>query len=334
MKKIAIITIESPNYGNRLQNYALQQVILSLGFHVETLRRSNLPLYRKILKKMKNIIQVILQTKGAKFRKFDKLIYKSQFYATNNKISDDLSNYYDYFVVGSDQVWNPYFDFVGKVELLSFARSEQKIAYAASFGVSKLPEHKINVYQEYLKDFKNISVREEAGAVIIKKLLQNDVSIVLDPTLMLTSDEWRSIEKKPPKMVNEDYVLVYALGEKNMEFTKAIEEMSIKYEIVDVNSSKENGREWAIGPAEFLYLIDHANFVLTDSFHGSVFSIIFHTKFKVFKRTGLEMNSRIETLLKITGLDKDKLDFEGAEMKLHHWRKESLSFLINSLYSE
>ena len=301
MKKIGIVTIESFNLGNRLQNYALQEILKNMGFQVETIRRSSEE--ENILKR---IMQEVLQTKRAKFRAFDKLINKSKWFATKDEAPKEMCNEYDYFIAGSDQVWNPYYDFVGKTNFLEFAKHEQKIAYAASFGVSELPEEAKKRYKDWLDDFKNIAVRENAGADIIEDLINKDVSVVLDPTLMLNAENWRSLEKKPKNVPKTKYILVYSVEGMSENMKEVIEEKKKTYEVVDIRQKLKNGHEWAVGPAEFLYLVDHASELYTDSFHGTVFSILFHTKFRIFERDGINMNSRIETLLEKTGLKEEQ----------------------------
>ena len=340
MKRVAIVTIESLNYGNRLQNYALQQVIELQGCAVETLHRSDA--YRTI-PAVKRCIQDVLQTKAAKFRKFDSHINFANLIIGRDIYPNNLSDSYDYFVVGSDQVWNPYYDFVaGECDFLAFARDNQKISYAASFGVSEIPSERKIEYSKYLKSFKEISVREEQGAKIIKNLTGREITVVLDPTLLLGESEWRKVERKPQSCPKDKYVFVYALGDKSNRFKEKIEQLKEKYEIFDVRAIQKNGKERPIGPSEFLYLIRHAEEILTDSFHATVFSIIFHKKFVTFNRSGLNMNSRIESLAELVG-SKDRLtecgdlnceieiDYANVDEILEEERRKSIDFLKNAL---
>lgn len=334
MKKIGIITIESFNLGNRLQNYALQNILENMGYQVETIRRNKPVIGRdKIKRSTKILLQTIMQSKGAKFRLFDSKINKSKFYASANQAPIDLTNQYDYFVAGSDQIWNPYYDFVGSVDYLYFAKAEQKIAYAASFGVSEFPDEKKEELKEYLKDFKYISVREDAGAQIIKELTGRDVPVVLDPTLMLSVNAWRKMEHKPRNMPSGEYVLVYSVDKMSKEFVAEVEKEAVTNKIVNVREIQANGHEWAVGPAEFLYLVDHAKMIYTDSFHGLVFAILFHTKFKVFGRDGIQMSSRIDTLMEKTGL-KTSDSFEQADQYVVALRRKSKQFLAEALGKE
>lgn len=340
MKKVAIVTIESMNYGNRLQNYALQEVLQSIGCDVETFHRE---IIQKGMKKIiKRLMQNIFRTKALKFRQFDSNIKFSNILIGRDDYPDGLSNQFDYFVVGSDQVWNPYYDFVaGKCDFLMFANDRQRISYAASFGVSDIPREKKREFAERLSEFRAISVREKQGAKIIRDLTGREVTVTLDPTLLLDENKWRKVERIPPFCPKHNYAFVYALGDKSEQFQEKIEQLKGKYEIFDVRAVQKNGRERPVGPSEFLYLIRNAEEILTDSFHATVFSIIFHKKFVTFNRPGLNMNSRIESLAELVGIVKymtecgdlngEEIDYVKVDEILEEERRKSIDFLKNSL---
>lgn len=336
---VAIVTIESPNYGNRLQNYALQETLSALGYRAETLRRQvpdRSPAYFA-----RKVVQSLLSTKGKKFRDFDKKIRKSRYCAGADHAPDALGSSYRFFIAGSDQIWNPHYDFVGAVDFLTFAPAQKRIAYAASFGVSGLPDDVKTKYAEYLSGFRAVSVRETSGADIIRALTGKESEVVLDPTLMLTKEKWHETERKPRAVPDGKYVLVYALGEKNEQFSKAVRESEAT--VIDVQRIMPDGREWAVGPMEFLWLIDHAEMVLTDSFHCTAFSVLFHTRFQVFDRPGISMNARIITLLRNLGMPEDMdpmntgdqllFDFDAADRELERLRNRSFRYLKEALRS-
>lgn len=343
MKKIAIVTIVGINFGNKLQNYALQKVLEDFGCTVQTLRRNQSK--KGFIYRLKTAVQITLQTKGAKFRQFDKNIHFSDFVVERDNYPFDLNQQYDFFVAGSDQIWNPYFDFAaGKCDFLVFARNEQKISYAASFGVSEIPTEKKAEIQEALKTFNALSVREQQGAYIIKNLTGREASVVLDPTLLLSQEEWKSVEKKSKLTPKTKYVLVYALGEKSNRFETKIKDFieETKYQIFDLRLKQKNGKEPPVGPAEFIYLIRNAEAVLTDSFHATVFSIIFHKRFITFDRSGLNMSSRIASLAKLLELNKYlnqygdfeclvNIDYDHVDKILEVERKKSVSFLYEAI---
>lgn len=309
MKKIAIMTIESNNFGNRLQNYALQEVLVGLGFEVETIRREKARNPKElILKKIKNVVHFILQTKSAKFDSFNRNIVWSKWSATADIAQIGMIEGYDFFVSGSDQVWNPYYKFVGRSDLLYFVPNYKKISYAASFGVNEIPDDKKQMYQELLLPFKELSVREEQGKSIVYQLTGREAFVVLDPTMLLEQSNWEKLERKPFCKFPSEYILLYALGEKSDKFKCAVSKYGQIYEVFDIRT--KNTREIAIGPAEFLYLIHHAQMIITDSFHATVFSILYHKKVMTFNRKGINMNSRIRSLAKTLKLE-DKMDEEG-----------------------
>lgn len=341
MKKIAIVTIESLNYGNRLQNYAMQEVLKSFGCYVKTLHRIN---EDKTLRAcVKRQIQNILQTKAAKFRRFDANIQYADIVVGRDDCPEGLAKKFDFFVAGSDQIWNPYYDFVaGKCDFLTFASDNQKISYAASFGISSLPLERKEEYASYLKSFKAISVREKQGAGIVEKLINRKATVVLDPTLLLDDKKWQKIEKKPQCCPKYRYVFVYALGEKSERFKAKIEQAKKGYGIFDVRAVQKNGRELPIGPSEFIYLLRNAEMILTDSFHATAFSIIFHKKFITFNRPGLNMNSRIESLAELIGkksclngcgdlVCETEIDYMKVDTLLNEEHRKSIEFLKRAL---
>ena len=230
----------------------------------------------------------------------------------------------------------------GKCDFLTFARNNQKISYAASFGVNEIPYERKFEFAEYLKNFKAISVREKQGARIVEELVKRNAAVVLDPTLLLNENEWKQVEKKPVCSPKKEYVFVYSLGDKTDRFKDKIKQLKEKYEIFDVRSVQKNGKELPIGPSEFLYLIRNAEEVLTDSFHATVFSIIFHKKFVTFNRPGLNMNSRIESLAELTGAKnrltecgdlncETEINYVNVDRILEEERRKSFDFLKDAL---
>lgn len=331
MNKIGIVTIVSQNYGNRLQNYALQTVLQNMGYTVNTIRRTEVPFSLTI----KNYLHYVWHTNNTtQFFRFNKKIVWSKSVWGNNPQLKELQSQYDYFIAGSDQVWNPYYTFTGTdLDFLAFVEDKRKIAYAASFGVSSLPGEKVPQYKEYLCDFSKISTREDAGADIVFSLTGRRVPVVLDPVLLLEAGQWREVAKKPRNMPKGPYTLVYSVESMSEELKNAVEEEKKNHQVLEVR--KLNGKEWAVGPAEFLYLIDHADKLLTDSFHGTAFSVLFHTPFYIYGRSGHNMSSRMDTLLSTVELkDVDEFsqaEFDRSDMLLKKKRLESLGFLRAAL---
>lgn len=322
--KIGIVTITTgSNFGNRLQNYALQTIIEKNGYNVETIK--NYP-NRKSIFYLKKIIKNILYGKAhrnreRKFEKFNKQYIKfSRYEISNNQINKKANNQYDYYICGSDQIWNPSYKENGSANFLFFSNYEKNIAYAPSFGTSKIPQERINEYQKWLKNIKNLSVRENAGAEIIKELTNKDVSVLVDPTFLLTKDEWLSIAKSPSNMPKTKYILNYFLGTINEKRKSEIERIATENECVIINVLDKKDSFYKTDPSEFLYLTSNAFLICTDSFHSCIFSIIFNRPFLVFGREDktISMNSRIDTLLKKLKLENKKVDNKIENHILNH----------------
>ena len=211
--KVGIVTItEGENYGNRLQNYATQVTLKNLGCEVETIfnnygqKKNNFikKIAKQLLFLMGDILNINCSVKinnfkrAKRFKDFnDRLIYMSKYELGKGYAPEELKDNYDFFIAGSDQIWNPEFSFNSDIEFLTFAKPGQKIAYSASFGISKLPNSCKENYRKWISDMDYLSVREEVGADIIKELTGRDVEVLVDPTIMLSKDEWLSIAKKP-----------------------------------------------------------------------------------------------------------------------------------------
>lgn len=348
--KIGIVTICSSNYGNRLQNYALQTFLTNSGFDCETIRReSRNGIATKIKACLRSIASYIFHTKGSRFRCFNRLIRWSGDVLSQTQVPKDLGKRYDFFIVGSDQVWNPNFSFISENEFLTFADKHQRIALSASFGVSKLPPRFAEKYAELLNGIPNITVREDAGKEIVYRLTGRHVDVLLDPTMMLSKQEWQNIAKKPFGMPKERYILIYFLSdpsETRRNYFQAVGRIaeSTQIKIYDLSTAIK-GKYPAVGPAEFIFLIDHASLVCTDSFHASVFSILTDVPFLVFNRYSEEGNmaSRIDTLLSRFGLEghrygqdcfsmKDlfRCDYDKAKQVITAEKSNYLNYLMNA----
>lgn len=371
--KVGIITItDGANYGNRLQNYAVQQLVKSLGVDAETIRRStkrDLSTIQKCIFLVKEIIKKIIGKKNThfcfrkrkkRFCKFNKeRIAFSNLTLKNNKAPKGICSKYDYFLCGSDQIWNANFEIVSSDimnHLASFAEPNQRIAFAASFGTDRVAPEYENIFKKELCKFKAIAVREEAGKRIVDELTMTNRSIVvLDPTLLIGEQEWLNLEKKPSYLEAGEYVLTYFLGKKNALLEKKIDEIAKSSKLNVINLGIEfltddrivNLDHFCTSPDEFVWLIHNATYVLTDSYHASIFSIIFNRPFLCYDRTmnkkGNEMNSRIDTLLSRFNLEycKDDIenpqkfprckDYSGIYSILNDERDKAISFLREAL---
>ncbi len=263
-----------------------------------------------------------------------------------NYNEEHIDNFYA-FVCGSDQVWNPYYQTTSSVDFLQFAQKHKRIALAPSFGVSKIPDARKKDFANWLKEIPYLSIREDAGAEIIKELTGISAPVLLDPTLCITAEQWSKLFKVPRHKPQKDFVFCYFLGNKNKKYCRYIKQYAEKNncEIIDV-FDVDDLRYYDSDPGEFLWLLSHAKAVFTDSFHGTAFSINLKVPFVVFDRDegGNSMFSRISTLLQKTDLtdrhykkldtaDIDKISFLKSQSVLSAERQKELDFLKNALDS-
>lgn len=356
MKKICIITIyDLSNYGNRLQNYALQRVLENYGFNVVTLKNNPtlnsknyypLRLLKFWLNNTKEKLLNFRNKRYIQFKKFETNINESNEYFNLYK-KEKVNSEYDYFIVGSDQIWNPEFYGMREFDLLTFTNPEKRISYSASFGVSQLPEKYNSLARKELKLFKSLSVREDSGKKIIENLTgRDDVEVLIDPTMLLSCSDWEKVAIKPKEYNGEDYILNYFLGNLSTHRKEEIERLAKKNNWKIINLFDRNDPYYNSGPAEFLWLEKNAKLICTDSFHSSVFSIIFDKPFIVFDREQkgvVRMSSRITTLLNKFDLKDRKYngksitsenlnhDYTEAYELLDRERKKSTKFLEKAL---
>lgn len=343
-KKVLIITITGgENYGNKLQNYAMQEILKKEFTNIETLNNvtnvgnikhsyNNVSIKKKltiryVIKRIylhfnykynikntgdgvfnmikniifKNKIEKIISKRKQSFQLFCDHNIRFTNYKVDFLESKKISlNNYDYFVIGSDQVWNPNYLRTSSIDFAAFKRNGIAVALAASFGISEISTETANQIKPWIDRISYLSVREEAGKKILNQISNKEVDILCDPTMALDICEWKKIEKRPKKSIEKKYILTYFLGNKTREYTKFTKNLAKKNQCEIINLWDINSPNfYDIGPDEFLWLIDNSEYVLTDSFHAVVFSIIFKKKFIVFRRVedGKSMNSRIETLL-------------------------------------
>ena len=302
MKKVGIITITGlGNYGNRLQNYALQHVIEKNCFcQCETFINKSCRMKGYI----KNIVMPkkgVLTEREQIFQQFnDRFIHFSNI-KINNILKNKHLHEYERLICGSDQIWNSDYPENDRANFGFFFSDLKSISYAASFGTDMIADNKKKRYAKYLKQMEMISVREDKGKEIAEQLTgRKDICVHVDPTLLLTPQEWEEVEKKPQLYNGEKYILKYFLGSANSEITKQLEQYAKKknFKVIDIIS--KDSPYYNIGPSEFLYLEHNAELIVTDSFHSCVFAIIFEKPFIVAERMEINlqnMGSRIDTLL-------------------------------------
>ena len=359
--RIARFTLDGYfNYGNLLQNYALQYVLKKYADEIDsvwTMPNNFLPQswWRW---SWKEPIKWFINWKGFRDNfKIGRFGIEMARQARMRDFADRYINYrydadltsldaeYDYFVVGSDQVWNPNWDF--KNYFLPFASPEKRISYAASISSPDVPDAVKVDYIKGLNGMKTLSLREQAGADLVEKLTGRKAMVHVDPTLLLTADEWRKVSRQPTWYHGEDYVLTYFLGKRPAAVDEIIKSTGLKV----VNLLDENVYEhYVTGVDEFIWAIEHAKLVYTDSFHGTVFSIIFRRPFVVCDRVGnsieTKMTSRIDSLLQLFGLEARRgtiennysieepltMNYPDLEPVFTRERKRSFDYLASVLF--
>lgn len=370
--------IEVYNYGSQLMSLALQMMVDELGYpceHIRYIPKKDLHYLCSIPSKLTNRAladhkrelnqkrelanhdpkqKALIQKKKQAFDRFIHEYMKVSKPAVGYRELKRLSEHYDRILLGSDQVWHP-LNLEGDFKNLMFVPERiPRVAYGASFGVNKIPKGQIKRTKRYLSRIPFISVREDQGAELIEKLMGERTPVVLDPTLMITMKQWEKIlsDTLVPK---EPYIFVYFLGDNPENRRKVMQlkrETGKKVAAIDLcNSEKVDYVDWHVdsaGPGDFVSLIRGADFVCTDSFHGTVFSILNQKQFITFLRySGGKTNagnSRISTLLGQLGLldriyiegdliqqMREYVDYAGVNQKLDAMREQSWKFLKRAL---
>lgn len=331
MKEIAIVTIyDDVNIGNKLQNYALEKTLADMGFKVANIiceeilysirylplkLRLKTLLHPKLRKKHKLFMQ-----RTERFRRFSSNHLTRGETVSFSAAAQAELQHYDYFVVGSDQVWH---NWRGKEEelnyfFLRFAPEHKRVCYAPSFGFDQIPDRYRSVYETGLKGFPELCCREQSGCELIRQLTGREAELVCDPTLLLNVEDWDQIAAKPEYEVPEKFMLVYFLGGQSDRVRGEINRISREKGLAVIDLYSIGVQEhYLTTPDEFLYLMGRASYVCTDSFHGSVFSTVYQRPFHVFPRgdsSGAKMGNRIATLLDQMGITMESVPAEASEV--------------------
>lgn len=342
------------NYGNRLQNYAVQKCLDDMDFQAQTIvARKPISLIERIKKTMKRIIFTIPgfdpnrqldKLRQDEFVRFTKTHIPTRYIISDKGIVPHyISDEYDKFVIGSDQVWNP--SFGGYEEqyedmFLLFTEPEKKVCFSPSIGVKRIPDEWMDRFSEGFKTFSRISVREKVGADIVESCTGQQPVVLIDPTFMLSTNEWLKVAEPVPSL-NQPYILEYFLGELSPEEDEKIETFAAMRGLQRICLlDKSNPMIYKSGPGQFITLIANANTVLTDSFHACVFSILFNRPFVIRRRkdSNEDMYSRIDSLLDLFDIQgscsmKEPycVDEQVRDQILHTEKKKASSFIKKSI---
>lgn len=330
--KIGIITIHnSPNYGASLQAFALWKYITDCGHECEIIDlhrphqtdyvpskkykacRYNKDTFKIMIKKQVFRLlgmqphRYLTDEARKKFDAFNSLIRLSRPFLGVDELYSNPPQY-DVYITGSDQLWNPTQPFCIEPYFLTFVpKGKRKISYSSSIGITELTEKEKSLFRNALVQYDAISVRETQAKQLLQSLIDNKIEQVADPTFLLPLEMWQSISVKPD--LSEKYLLLFTLG-----FNKPLMEYAIRLgnqsgmRIVYLTAVQpgDNEQYKAVldaGPREWIGYIANAEMVITDSFHGSVFSIIMGTNnFFTYISPSNQRGSRITDLLETFGL--------------------------------
>ena len=355
-KKAGILTFHSAlSYGAALQSYALQQFLFGCGIDNEIVD------YRcdYMEKEYKSLIKIV---KGKELKSFvgsvvkmpnkikslrlsksfqDRFMKKSKL-VTREKIESIRDNY-TIFIAGSDQVWSPICVGFDKTYFLDFARPEQKYSYAASFATSEIPQELQGEYSELLSDFRYCSVREDSGKKIIESLTDKTADVHVDPTLLLDAKQWDKIAGE--RIIKEKYIFLFNVlkPKKMIEYAvKLGKEKNLPVYYLNDKHLPISGIKYAkpVAADGFVNLIKNAEYVVTNSFHASVFSIIYHKNLVMEFDNEIKRNIRSEELLKQLSITDREIkegchinpdsfvDWDNVDKILEQNRKSSEEYIV------
>lgn len=360
MKTGTVTWISFRNFGTYLQAYALQKALQNLGCENKVI--DDAKVVAAFPKKKISPIRMLrsipwLYPKRAEFnRKSAQAVslyedFKNTYIDLDKAWSnrEELAAAYDTFIAGSDQIWSPtsYFD---DFYYLGFT-DRKKVAYAPSLGTTVYPEHRAEMAKPYIEKFASLSVREPQGAALLKEQFGLDALVVADPTVLLTRSDWEKLTAEPTAD-EKPYVLCYFLtyNKAYIDYAKeycrrkglAMKLLVVRHDFVGLTND-----EVYTGPIGFLNAVKGARTILTDSFHATIFSMLFEKQFYTFKRfmdgSAVSQNSRIENMLGKVGLTERLLDessvmvedssipYEKVGAIIAQMRTESIDYLKNAL---
>lgn len=373
--KIGIMTFHaSNNCGSMLQAYALQKTLENkFKAEVEIINFSNenqrdmYALFRKIdsfkdlrLNIVTGLFYTRFKTHYEDYREFlkDYLKLSKGDYHTSDELKEIVQQY-DILITGSDQVWNILCRDADDAYYLNFAQNVKKIAYAPSFGATNILKVAKNVekYKNYLEDFSALSCRENNGSKWIEELVGKEVPVLVDPTLLLDSEQWNCLIQNEEESVLEDgnYIFYYAFNyseEVNKQVKMISEQLHMPVYILDVKSWIKKAAKFGFkvtrhsGPLEFLRLIKNAALVVTTSFHGTVFSLIYHKKFWfIDSKMHNKDDDRAYTLLHAVKMDDrmvkreemgqvevmQEVNYEEYENKIKQMKDKAINYLEEAI---
>lgn len=355
------------NYGASLQEMALLEFLNHSGFDAEAIdykpdylskhhklfvcenpnwNRSSLLKIAYIVLKLPKRLQLLLRKK--RFNKFEnKYIKTTSEKFVNNEELKSIKNLADFYICGSDQIWNPLFKNGSDPSFyLDFAvgGSAKTISYAASFATDSIPKDKIEFVKQSVSKIDSISVRETSGKQILSSLGIKNVEQVLDPVFLLNKEDWERYLSE--HSIRSKYIFVYDF-DSNLKLKELARSIAKKHGflIVGINDNLDyvDKNFYLHGPSTFLSLVKDAELVLTTSFHALAFGLIFQRRIAVFNRSE-NINTRMKDLLELLNLNKHLLtddhnhdlsffdiNYADVDVELLICRERSKNFLLNAV---
>jgi len=327
-KKIGVLTFHrAVNYGAALQTYALQKSIQKAGcstevmdYRCEFLENLHNPYSMKQYRTPLHFLYALLKNNVKRdnrkaFRAFQQKNVRVSATVYDKSNLESAEDTYNAFMVGSDQVWNCNCTRFDKTYFLDFVKDKnKKYSYAASVGIKLETEELKKEYKRLLEDYKVLNVREEQGKQELESI-GLEANVTLDPTLLLDKKEWLELAKKPVKFdKNKKYLLVYVIVEtpsifetaKKIAKERGLEVVYVNEMLFNKPGVKNLNR---VTPEEWLWLFNNAEFIVTNSFHGTAFSVNFEKQFLVEPLpVKTNVNSRIYDFLDLVGLSSRVVD--------------------------
>lgn len=374
---VGIITMHRvTNFGSALQVYGLFQTIQNLGYNTHIIdyrfpnsfqKRHNKKKGLPILFKQRNLFKTVsykISSKIFKVWEQQRLLFEdfyrdrlllTQPYLEREDIIANPPNF-DIVITGSDQVWNTKHTFGDPTFFCDFAGNCPRISFGASFSTSELDSNYKEGFKHLLNNYVSISVREQNGVRLVKELTGKEAKVVCDPSMLLTKESYRQLSNKSKLKIDKPYILAYILDYNfnpyplienllnKISREKKLDIIYLQCGSIHGNTCKGNKQVFDAGPLEFLWLIDNAEIIVTSSFHGAAFSIIFEKDFyavydnnsKDDRLTSLCQTLNLESRLlsrnqDINNIIDQPIDWHVTNDKLSTFRNQSLSFLKNSL---
>lgn len=350
--KAGIITFHyALNYGAVLQSFALQEALTKLGINAEIINYHTKSLddeyniFHMNFSSIKKVCYSILifPSRIVKYYKFGRFIHQNLKLTGiyNSDTISECNGLFDVYIVGSDQVWNYNITNFDKTYFLDFcAEKEMKYSYSASLGMNSVDRAKLIEISQLLSDFQCVSVREESARKVLETIYSENITVSLDPVFLLKMDEWSKFANN--SQVKRPYILTYKLNNSDTYTNAKLLMEKCNYPVIAIQAQFRNipthfRKRRSDSPGEFLQWIRDAEYVVTDSFHGVAFSIIFHKKFIVYlDREISNKNARIIDLLKLLGLSSrigeidminDEIDYKNVDEILYIELQKSIDYL-------